>query len=283
MYDEKSKELLSATLAADSHALGAHWVYDMDELQNLEMDWNVLNAPHVAWHEGKGRGDFTHYGDQIIILDDYLKENNIFDIKTYMNHWQEAMKIFKGYKDGAINETLANLKQQLPLPCGSTSHDMSIVGRIVPLLRISKTKEDFLNHTKLFAQVTHNDEMVLESMHFFSTLLLEVLEGKSIKKSIVVLKDNYSPAIQEYIQAGIDSKELDTREAIATFGPACPTDSAFPSTIHILFKYDDFKEALIQNAKAGGDSAARAMVIAYLMTAQQSIEIVPKAWLEFNA
>ena len=52
--------------------------------------------------------------------------------------------------------------------------------------------------------------------------------------------------------------------------------------MHILFKYNNFKEALVQNAKAGGDSSARAMVIAYLMTAKDSLEIVPKQWLAFN-
>jgi len=283
MHEKKAEELHLATLAADSYCLGSHWVYDAEELKNLTIDWEELNAPSVAWHEGKSKGDFTHYGDQIHLLHEFLKPQNSFDIEAYMNHWHNEMQTFKGYKDGSIKDTIANMDNNLAIPCGSNSGDMSILGRIVPLLRVSNSRDEFLENTKLLAQATHNNDSVLEAMHFFSALLLEILEGNSIQDSILHLKDNYSDTIQNFIHQGINSKDDDTVIAISTFGPACPTESSFPSTIHILSKYDTLKEALIQNAKAGGDSSARAMIIAYLMTAQESIDIVPKQWLAYNA
>lgn len=282
MHEKKAEELLLATLASDSYCLGSHWVYAVDELKNLEIDWEVLNAPSVAWHKGKKKGDFTHYGDQIYILNEFLKSENHFDVKTYMSHWRNEMQTFKGYRDGSIKDTIINIDNNLTVPCGSNSGDMSILGRIVPLLKVSDSNEEFLENTKLLAQATHNNDAVLEAMHFFSVLLLEVLEGNTIKESIINLKEAYSSTIQNFIDQGINSKDKDTFTAISTFGSACSTEFSFPSTIHILFKYDNYKEALIQNAKAGGDSSARAMIIAYLMTAQNSIEIVPKSWLAFN-
>lgn len=101
MYEKKADELLLATLAADSYSLGSHWVYDADALKNLTIDWETLNAPAVPWHEGKEKGDFTHYGDQIIILNNFLKGKNHFDIKAYMSHWHTQMQTFKGYVDGS--------------------------------------------------------------------------------------------------------------------------------------------------------------------------------------
>jgi ADP-ribosylglycohydrolase len=282
MHDKKVEELLLATLAADSYSLGSHWVYDANELENLEIDWEGLNAPSVAWHEGKTKGDFTHYGDQIYILNEYLKAETHFDVKKYMSHWRSEMQTFKGYMDGSIKETIVNIDNNLAVPCGSNSGDMSILGRIVPLLKVSRTNDEFIENTRLLAQATHNNENVLEAMHFFSSLLLEVLDGRSIQESILNLKGMYSQNIQDFIEQGINSKENDTFTSISTFGSACPVEFSFPSTIHILFKYDDYKEALVQNAKAGGDSSARAMIIAYLMTAQHSIEIVPQSWLAFN-
>lgn len=282
MYEKKYEELLLSTLAADSYCLGSHWVYDAKELKNLDIDWEVLNPPHVAWHEGKDKGDFTHYGDQILILNDFLKDKNTFNVTEYMIYWKEKMQTFKGYIDGSTKETLSNLDNNLNIPCGSNSGDMSVIGRIVPLLKVSQTRDEFTQNTKLLAQATHNNEDVLEAMHFFSQLLLEVLDGKGIQESIIKLKEQAPPKIQAYIDAGYNSKEKETFEAIAGFGSACPTEFSFPSTMHILFKYSNFKEALIQNAKAGGDSSARAMVIAYLMTAEDSIEIVPKQWLAFS-
>ena len=287
MYDERYQDLLQATLAADSYSLGSHWVYNVEELKGLDMDWEVLNAPHVPWHEGKAKGDFTHYGDQILLLDKFVQEQEAqgvktFDLETYMPYWRNEMNSFKGYMDGATKDTMANIDQNLALPCGSNSGDMSVIGRIIPLLKVSHTKEEFLHNTALLAKSTHNNTQVLEAMDFFSTLLLEVLEGNDIRSSILNLKPKYSEVIQGYIEAGIASKDRDTVTTIAAFGSACPTEFSFPSTIHLLFKYNDFKTALIQNAMSGGDSAARAMVIAYLLAAQYSIDVVPKEWLEFK-
>jgi len=282
MHDIKSEELLLSTLAADTYCLGSHWIYDGDVLKNLTINWEELNKPHVSWHEGKGKGDFTHYGDQITILNDFLKDKTSFCVEEYMLHWREEMKTFKGYVDGSTKETIENIDKDLLIPCGSNSADMSIIGKIIPLLKVSKSKEEFLTNTKLFAQATHNNADVLEAMDFFSNLLLEVLEGKKITQSISKLKEGYSQNIQDHIESGINSKDEDTYLAISKFGSACPTEYCFPSTIHMLFKYDNYQEALIENAKSGGDSSARAMIIAYLLTAQESIDIVPEQWLAFN-
>ena len=282
MYDEKYQDLLQAVLAADSYCLGTHWVYDAEELENLDIDWEVLNAPHVAWHEGKGKGDLTHYGDQICILEQFLREKDTFNVGDYMSYWRNEMNTFKGYMDGATKDTMVNLDQNLNVPCGSNSGDMSVIGRIVPLLTVSHSREEFLQNTALLAKSTHNNPTVLDAMDFFATLLLEVLEGTDIRAAILMLKPQYSQEIQTYIESGIASKDMDTPAAIAHFGSACPTEFSFPGTIHLLFKYNDYKTALIQNAMSGGDSAARGMVIASLYVAQKSIEVVPEEWLRFK-
>lgn len=282
MHDIKAQELLLSTLAADTYSLGSHWIYDADTLKNLTINWEELNAPYVTWHEGKDKGDFTHYGDQIIILNDFLKDKTSFSVEDYMLHWREEMKTFKGYVDGSTKETIENIDKDLLIPCGSNSADMSIIGKIIPLLKVSNSKETFIRNTKLFAQATHNNDDVLEAMDFFANLLLEVLDGKEIRQSILKLQEGYSQNIQNHINSGLRSKNEDTYLTISQFGSACSTEFCFPSTMHILFKYDNYKEALIANAKAGGDSSARAMIIAYLLTAQDSIDIVPEQWRAFN-
>jgi hypothetical protein len=54
---------IMASLVADAYALGAHWVYDEEQLKNLPIDWETLNDAQSMWHKGKIKGDFTHYGD----------------------------------------------------------------------------------------------------------------------------------------------------------------------------------------------------------------------------
>ncbi len=282
MYPEKSQELLLSTLAADAYCLGSHWIYDANELKNLDINWEELNKPHVTWHEGKVKGDFTHYGDQVLILNNFLKDKKTFSVQDYMSFWREEMKSFRAYVDGSTKTTIENIDKNLSIPCGSNSGDMSIIGRITPLLRVSNSRDEFLENVKLFAQATHNNDIVLEAIDFFANLLLEVLNGNGIEESILQYKNNYSKNIQDYIKAGIKSKNEDTFVAISQFGSSCPVEFCFPSTIHLLTKYSDCKEALIENAKAGGDSSARAMIVAYILSAKNSIAILPKQWLKFN-
>ena len=144
MFDQKKiKELILTSLVTDAYCLGSHWVYDEKQLQENNLDWNELNNPLSVWHKGKSAGEFTHYGDQTYWLYEFVKNKEIFDEKEYLVFWQEKVKSYNGYVDGATRETLENIKNNIS-PCGSSSSDLSIVGRIAPLLMVSNSKEEFL-------------------------------------------------------------------------------------------------------------------------------------------
>ena len=99
------------------------------------------------------------------------------------------MKSFKGYMDGSIKgKLLKNIDNNLKIPCGSSSGDMSVIGRMIPLLKVSSSRGVFLENVQLFTKATHNNKNVLEAMDFFSKLLLEVLDGGDIKESILKLQ-----------------------------------------------------------------------------------------------
>lgn len=281
MYEEKIKDLLSSTLAVDSFCLGLHWIYDKDELDNLDIDWDNLNAPKSSYHKGKSKGDFTHYGDQIIILNNFLKDKDSFNVQEYTKYWRNEMNDFKGYMDGSTKDTIANIDNNMSMPCGSSSGDMSIVGRIIPLLKVSKTEKEFIQNVKIFAQATHNNIEVIEAINFFAMLLLEVLKENDIEKSILELQKISSKNIQDYINIGIKSKNEDTISFIRKIGSSCPSKFAFPSIIHLLLQEKQANDIFITNAKAGGDSSARAMVVAFLLVARDGGGIIPKQWVWF--
>ena len=52
----------------------------------------------------------------------------------------------------------------------------------------------------------------------------------------------------------------------------------FAGVIHILGKYTNFKDAMMNNAKAGGDNSARAMIIAMILIAKYGVSKVPQNW-----
>jgi ADP-ribosylglycohydrolase len=281
MYEKKIKDLVLSSLVADSYCLGTHWIYDENQLINNDINWEELNAPMAIWHKGKSAGDFTHYGDQNYWLYEFLKDKNCFDEKEFLDFWFEKMKTYTGYIDGASRNTILNIENGV-VPSGANSHDLSIVGRVVPLLKVSKTKEQFLQNVGKFVKLTHNSKEALQSADFFANLLLLVLENNEIEKSILELKNSYDSFFQEMIEKGINSKNSDTFETIRTFGPACDINSGFSGVIHLLCKYDNLKDMLVANSKAGGDTSARAMIASVIFLANKQISEIPKNWLNLK-
>lgn len=274
MNQIKIENSVKAALIADSYLLGSHWIYEEAKLEKLDIDWEELNAPCSPWHKGKEKGDFTHYGDHALWLDTFVKENHSFNIDSYRTMWLEKMQDYKGYVDGACRETLEVLEKDNSATRCAKSGDLSIIGRIAPLLYVSKTKSEFLSHVKSFVSFTHNNEKVLKTAALFASILYDVIEGSSITDAIESV--NVDPTLQEAFNEAKLSKDKPTLETIYKFGPACSVDGGFEGTIHLLMKYDNFKEAMIANAKSGGDSSARGMIVGMIMGA--SDYTIPPSW-----
>lgn len=267
---QKTKNSILCSLVADAYCLGSHWIYDEKQLKELPIDWEILNAPQAMWHKGKEKGDFTHYGDQTFFLLEYMHQNRTFNKEDFYLFWKEKMSAYTGYIDGATREGLQNM--------GCVSKDLSICGRLAPLLINADSKEIFLQRVKDVVSLTHNSELADNSSQFFAKLLWETTEGKDIQESIELLKKEH-PELESWINAGVASKDQDTFETIREFGPACGIDGGFSGVIHLLSLRDDFKTTMQKNAHAGGDNSARGMVVAMILGAQESV-IIPNEWIE---
>ncbi len=276
MNQNNIKNAVEASLVADSYLLGSHWIYDVNQLKSLKIDWNELNAPCAKWHEGKEKGDFTHYGDHTKWLLNHVKESKTFDIQVYKQVWLQNMKDYKGYIDGACADTIKIIEEDESAVVGSSSHDLSIVGRIAPLLYVSDTKQEFLANVKSFVSFTHNNETVLNVAELFANILYDVADGEKIKDALE--KATVPKKIQSAFKKGVSSKGENTFDTILKFGPSCTVQGAFEATLHLLTTYDDFKEAMVQNAKAGGDSSSRGMIVGMLMGAASCT--IPSSWRE---
>lgn len=263
-----SNRAVLASLIADSYALGAHWIYDEAQLEALDIDWQTLNAPKAMWHEGKEAGDFTHYGDHTLWLIEYLEGVERFDPNEYALFWKNKMQGYQGYVDASSRETLVSLEGEKPAACGPNNQDLSICGRIAPLLEKSSDENDFLANVVMFVKVTHNSQEVIDRATFLAKLLYALHKGEEQEQVITAILESCCDALQIDFQEIMQSLDKDSIQAIRDFGPACGVVSGFKGAMHIFLKYDDFTEAMIINAKAGGDSAARGMVIGMLMGAK---------------
>jgi ADP-ribosylglycohydrolase len=61
----------------------------------------------------------------------------------------------------------------------------------------------------------------------------------------------------------------------------CSVEAALPGTIHLICTCEtDFSRALIENVRAGGDSAARGMLLGMVLGAHAGTEALPSRWLD---
>jgi len=276
----RKEDIILSTFVADTYCLGAHWVYMKMQLDKSDLDWNSLNAPMTRFHKTKAKGDFTHYGDQNSWLYEYLKKENKFEPEIFIRVWEKKMSSYEGYIDESSKETLRNLAIPLNIPCGGVSDDLSVIGRIAPLLLVSNTENEFLKNVRAFVLLTHYSEIIKEASEYFAKVLWAVIHGADIMESIKSFKEPYTHRLKEYVTKALGST-LDTYDAIRIFGPACDAEEGMPGVIYLLNKYgSDYQTIMIENAKAGGDSSSRAMLISMLLVAAYGKEIIPKNWID---
>lgn len=276
MNKDNLSNAIEAAFAADRYALGAHWIYDGKELGTLTINWNELNAPQAKanWHKTKQCGDSTHYGDHGGWLLEFVNSQGKFSIAGYRDFWVEKMSSFEGYIDASTKETLEIIANDPEAVTGSNSDELSIIGRIAPLLLVSSSADVFLNNVQSFVGLTHNSSKVRSAAALFATILMKTLDGESIEDTLESIDINL--ILKDAFIAGRQSKGQDSFRTIRKFGPACGIEGAFEGVIHILSSYDNYKDAIIANVKAGGDSASRGMVIGMIMGAAG--KEIPDAW-----
>jgi ADP-ribosylglycohydrolase len=283
---EKTKAMVLASFAADCLSLGVHWIYNTNVIdKKFGRVEHFLKPERPTYHPTKDKGEFTHYGDQTLVLLESVAECGGFKLSDFSARWQKLFKNYPGYVDGATKVTLANIASgKSALNCGSGSDDLAGAGRVAPLIYVyHKDSEAMIAGAKAQTAFTHNNPQVIESALFFSTVALSVLEGATPKAAILRVKEEQwvKAPLLRWIEKGLDSVAQESRQAIFNFGQMCETAAAFPSVIHLIVKYEnDLKTALVENIMAGGDSAGRGLLVGLLLGAHLGIDAIPQNWLK---
>ena len=283
---EKPQAMVLASFAADSLALGVHWIYNTRVIdKKFGRVENFIKPERPTYHPTKDRGAFTHYGDQTLTLLESVAECQGFNLSDFSERWQKLFKNYTGYVDGATKGTLENLKAgKSPSESGSGSDDLAGASRIAPLVYCYRDdRQKLIASAKAQTAFTHNNSQVIESAAFFAIVAQHTLASASPREAITqAQKDvDLSDPFKEWIQMGIESADRDTRRTILDFGQMCEIAAAFPSVIHLIAKYENnLKAALVENAMAGGDSAGRGLLAGLVLGARLGMEAIPPQWLD---
>jgi ADP-ribosylglycohydrolase len=238
----------------------------------------------TSYHKGKKAGEQTHFGDQMLVLMESVAAISGFDLEDFSGRWRKLFETYTGYFDGATKDTLHNLSAGKDIhSCGSASDDLAGAARIAPLLcAYPDDLENGVVAVRKQTAFTHNNVDVIAAAEFLARTTTAVLAGAKPLEAVdrVVAAHFKDSAIETLVEDGLDSQDMDTRQVIADFGQACSVEETLPGVLHLVARYtDDFKEALVENIMAGGDSAARGMPVAMILGAHLGMDAIPDPWL----
>jgi len=286
MSDNKKAAVL-ASFAADSLALGAHWIYDVEEIVNRFGRVTTLEKPGSdSYHPRRDKGEFTHYGDQMLVLLTSVTERKAFDLEDFSRRWRQLFEDYDGYVDGATKKTLGYYaKGKTAENAGSHTGDFAGAARMAPLVGLYGDDADRLAEAaRAQARMTHDDPNTLDTAEFFARVTAAVLKGESPKAAVERLAASEAfemTPVAMWVEEGLKSGNEESVAAIGKFGRACETPQVFPGVIHLIAKYEtDLREALIQAVMGGGDSAARGSMTGMVLAAHLGMDAIPREWTD---
>ncbi|MCJ7683375.1 MAG: ADP-ribosylglycohydrolase family protein, partial [Desulfobacteraceae bacterium] len=210
-----STAMVLASFAADSLALGAHWIYNTAKIEAKFGRVDTLLKPEAkSVHHTKEQGEFTHYGDQTFILLESLTAKKGFDLDDFASRWRAFNKDCEGYCDRATKATLESFGMgKRPQEAGSSSNDLAGAARIAPLVLCYQDNLDVLvEAARAQTRMTHNHPAVIDSAEFFARVSWMGLRGTPPVSAMEevsrrLFKD--SP-ISQWVLEGIDSKDMNS-------------------------------------------------------------------------
>jgi len=282
---DNAHAMVLASFAADSLSLGVHWIYNTNV---IDKKWGrveeYIKPERPTYHPTKDLGEFTHYGDQTLLLLKSIADTSGFDLNHFADQWQQFFNSYDGYFDGATKDTRENFAAgKGPTESASASNDFAGAARIAPLAYCYRNDlERLVDSARSQTALTHGNQEVVESAEFFSRVVFKVLQGESPTAAIKrTLKEGFDrEPYSKWIEEGFSTINKDTRQTMLDFGQMCEIEAAFPCVIHLITKYeDDLKEGLIENAMAGGDSAGRGLMVGMVLGAHLGGAAIPPKWL----
>lgn len=287
MNHTQRRNIVLFSFIGDALSLGPHWIYQQSEITRKAGNITGYLDPMSDYHPGKKAGDFTHYGDQTLVLLRSLGREKRFDLRTFAGEWRSFWEDSAtiSYRDGATNAALQNLKGGIsPQNSASPSNDISGAARIAPLfLMLWESTDGLLSAVREQTAFTHGDAAVIESAEFFARLVLRVGDGEPVPDALrsVVEMGHWRAIPSEWFEAAVRSSSSGETagDSASEHGLTCHIPDAFPVVCDLLLRFPkDPVAALISNAEAGGDAAARGMILGLVYGARPETTEVPEDW-----
>jgi ADP-ribosylglycohydrolase len=275
-FKTKKQGMLFGAFYGDAFALGPHWIYDTQEIMRTFGQIKTLTPPPpTTYHSSKRKGDFTHYGDQALVLLQSVSSMRGFDLDDFRNKWMSLFDNYQGYVDGATKQSLKNIAAGKEDPVGSASHDLAGASRIAPLINFYDDSTQLMAAVEAQTTLTHNNTTVINTAFFFAAVTNAVLQGATVRDALYTALETVEDVnVTRLIELGAKEAGEESVQCLQKFGTACSVEKSLPGTIQILLTYpEDYMGAMTANVMSGGDSAARGALIVMVLGAAVPLEV----------
>jgi len=285
---ERQKAMLLGSFLGDAFVLGAHWIYNVRMIEARFGDYSAPQEPLPgSYHKGKHLGDYTHYGDQALLLHEYLRERRgAYTEEGWRETWRRHMTGYRGYMDRATKESLAAFDRGEPR--GSASDELGGAARLAPVLYWGEDPWASLEVAVSQSAVTHNSAPSLAATELFARVTLRCLEDAAVElrqalwDSLSAMKrEGQDTALLEAsMKKAASAVGLSPADMAAALGQSCHAEHAIPVIMAILLAEPDYRPAMQLNARIGGDSATRGMILGAILGARNGMADLPESWLK---
>ncbi len=187
-------------LVGDAYCLGAHWIYDLDELKRIYpggvQGFEVPTADH--YHAGKAAGDPTHYGDAALLLLQSVAERGQVDAQDFGRRFvaRFGSPDYRGYLDHSMKDTLANAAafmrehpgQHFDFQQGGDDDQLATVSRLAPVVALAALRgtgqAELLRQVESVTRVTQNNERAVAYAKADALVLAALLADETVPAAL---------------------------------------------------------------------------------------------------
>jgi ADP-ribosylglycohydrolase len=208
-----------------------------------------------------------------------------FDRDGWAADWQAHIDTYDGYFDAATKQTIRHLRAGDPVDiAGSDSTELAGATRLAAVIHYYwDDDEQMLRAAREQTDVTHHTSIIVEAAEFIVHAVRAIKNGmKPLAALDAAAQHEYSELpTAEWIAKGVALAGTDSTTAMGELGRACDVRFSFPGVAQLTARYeDDLRGALIANVEAGGDSAARGLMLGLILGAYHGMAAIPREWID---
>lgn len=288
-------------LVADAAALGLHWLYDTERIAQIEKTKGLVFLPPSAddysgvsgyfAHGKKQAGDSSAYGELCLLMLRHIARHGRFYRMDYQAEYRSYFGPgggYQGYIDSPTRQTLQTLlplkSEDFPLQSGADDDQFAALAALPAIVATHQESQDALKaKIEQVVRLTNHNDTAVAAAQYAGCVLLAVLNGQPIQQALADSLPHAGEKLRPLLEEALQVKTLDCAAVAKHFGNACHVPEGMPVIAHIANHAPDYRTAIEENIRIGGDSCGRSIMLGAIMaahTAQQNgFNSIPLEWL----